>query len=124
MYTVNPFPLGVAENEAFCNRLKDRHELAEHIQQGNHIVLSAPRRYGKSSLIQKVVKEIKLPYVWIDFLTVASKEEVQAQIAKLVSKAIYAISSDAKKIQLQVKHSLLFNKKCEFFLSDRSSYIS
>lgn len=100
--TKNLFPLGVAEGNAFCNRAKERKELMGNINNGNHTVLSAPRRYGKSSLVKKVVTEMKLPYAWIDFLTVSTKEEVQAQIAKLVSQAIYAISPDIKKIQSQI----------------------
>lgn len=98
----NLFPLGIAEGEAFCNRAKDRKELASNIRSGNHIVFSAPRRYGKSSLIKKVVTETKIPYTWIDFLTVSTKEEVQTQIAKLVAQAIYAMSPDIKKIQQQL----------------------
>lgn len=96
------FPLGVAEGDAFCNRVKERKELSSNIKNGNHTVLSAPRRYGKSSLVKKVVTEMKIPYAWIDFLTVSTKEEVQAQIAKLVAQAIYAISPDVKKIQSQL----------------------
>ncbi len=96
------FPLGVAEGEAFCNRVKERKELASNIEHGNHTVLSAPRRYGKSSLVRKVVIEMEIPYAWVDFLTVSTKEEVQAQIARLVAQAIYAISPDMKKIQKNI----------------------
>ena len=96
------FPFGIAEGKAFCNRAKERKELASNIENGNHTVLSAPRRYGKSSLVRKTITDMKIPYAWIDFLTVSKKEEVQAQIAKLVAEAIYAISPDVKKIQTQV----------------------
>ncbi len=98
----NLFPLGIAEGDAFCNRTKERKELAGNINSVNHTVLSAPRRYGKSSLIKKVVTETKVPYAWIDFLTVSTKEDVQAQIAKLVAQSIYAMSPDVKKIRLQL----------------------
>lgn len=98
----NFFPLGVAEGEAFCNRVSERAELLNNIQYGIHTVLVGSRRYGKSSLVKKVVTENNIPYAWIDFLTVSTKEEVQAQIAKLVTQAIYAISPDVKKIQSQV----------------------
>lgn len=96
------FPFGIAEGKAFCNRTKERKELTSNIENGNHTVLSAPRRYGKSSLVRKTIADMKIPHVWIDFLTVSKKEEVQAQIAKLVSEAIYAISPDVKKIQTQI----------------------
>ncbi len=98
----NLFPLGVAEGEAFCNRVKERRELGGNINNGDDTVISAPRRYGKSSLIKKVVTDMQVPYAWIDFLTVSTKDEVQSQIAKLVAQAIYAISPDVKKIQSQL----------------------
>lgn len=98
----NLFPLGVAEGEAFCNRVNERKELSSNINHGVHTVLIGPRRYGKSSLVRKVISDMNIPYAWIDFLTVSTKEEVQAQIAKLVTQAIYAISPDVKKIQAQV----------------------
>jgi len=52
--------------------------------------------------VKKVVTEMEAPYAWVDFLTVSTKEEVQAQIAKLVAQAIYAMSPDVKKIKTQV----------------------
>lgn len=97
------FPTGLAEGEAFCNRVEERKVLAGNISNGNHTVLSAPRRYGKSSLVKKVVSDLALPYAWVDFFTVASKEEVEAQINKLVTQAIYNLSPDVKKIQTQLK---------------------
>lgn len=96
------FPLGIAEGDAFCNRVSERQLLSDNIKFGIHTVVSAPRRYGKSSLIKKTITDMRIHYAWIDFLTVATKEEVTLQINKLISYVIYTISPDLKKIKLQL----------------------
>jgi len=48
------FPLTIAEGYAFCNRTTQQKELYEHMDKSRAVVLLAPRRYGKSSLIHKV----------------------------------------------------------------------
>ena len=68
---MNLFPSGIAEGEAFCNRAYERKLLAEHFGDRTHTVVVAPRRYGKSSLIRKVVTENDMLYSWTDFLTVS-----------------------------------------------------
>jgi hypothetical protein len=44
------FPLGMATGAAFCNRTDETTILEKNIKNGNHILLLATRRYGKSSL--------------------------------------------------------------------------
>ena len=64
----NVFPLGLAIGPAFCNRVNERQSLNAKIKQGTHVVLLAPRRYGKSSLVLQVLSELKWSYCKIDFL--------------------------------------------------------
>lgn len=50
------FPQGIAHANAFCNRDKERAAIKNNIAANEHLVLIAPRRYGKtrnSSLIKK-----------------------------------------------------------------------
>ncbi len=97
------FPSGIAEGRAFCNRVNERKLLLENIADVNHTVIVAPRRYGKSSLVNEVMHEHKAPHTWIDLLTVASGEEVTSKIIKGVTPLIFQLSSDSKKLQLQVQ---------------------
>lgn len=48
------FPLSIAKGSAFCNRHKEQEFLIDCINKSSHVVLIAPRRYGKSSLSRKV----------------------------------------------------------------------
>ena len=53
-----PFPLGLALGDAFCDRDGERAELAARLAAGAHSWLSAPRRYGKSSLLHRSLEEL------------------------------------------------------------------
>jgi len=54
---MNPsyFPLTVATGTAFCNRADIRSHLLDNIRQIQPTLLSAPRRYGKTSLVEQVL---------------------------------------------------------------------
>ena len=43
------FPPGIVTGSDFCNRKEERHYLKTCITENTHVVLSSPRRYGKSS---------------------------------------------------------------------------
>ncbi|MBI2606327.1 MAG: ATP-binding protein [Deltaproteobacteria bacterium] len=55
----NPFRIkGVARNEAFFNRLHEIDALSRRALSGEHTLLIAPRRFGKTSLLDKVASEL------------------------------------------------------------------
>lgn len=98
------FPPGIAEGESFCNRVTERKQLAQNIAGINHTVIMAPRRYGKSSLLNYVIQESHAPYIWIDFLSVTSREDVADKIIKGAKQLLFQLSPDLKKIQQQAKN--------------------
>jgi len=49
------FPLTIATGDAFCNREKIRARIRSNIEQVQPTLLSAPRRYGKTSLVEQVL---------------------------------------------------------------------
>ncbi len=64
---IDYFPARLATGNRFCNRVKEQAELKRNIEISRHTVLVSPRRYGKSSLVHKVVGDIGLPAAYIDF---------------------------------------------------------
>ena len=82
------FPQGVATDNAFCNRETERSALKSSISAHEHIVLVAPRRYGKTSLITQVLKENKFPGTSIDFFFVLTQAEVSKHISEGISQII------------------------------------
>jgi len=82
------FPQGIATNSVFCNREAERAAIKDSIESHEHIVLIAPRRYGKTSLITQVLKENNFPGVCIDLFFVLTQTEVTKTIAENISKVI------------------------------------
>lgn len=86
----NPFNFGsIALDEGFTDRERDLAELEADIRNGQDVVVFAPRRYGKSSLIwrasQNVVSRNEALVAQVDLMRVATKE----QLASKLSQAIY-----------------------------------
>jgi AAA+ ATPase superfamily predicted ATPase len=73
----NPFFFGgLVFEENFCNRKKEIEELKRDIINGQNVLIYAPRRFGKTSLIYKVKEELKdFKFLYIDFMTITSVEE-------------------------------------------------
>ena len=56
----NPFVFGkVVTGRDFINRSRERREIATEIENSMNIILYAPRRYGKTSLIMQVFNDLK-----------------------------------------------------------------
>jgi len=74
----NPFKFGkIVYDKHFYNREKELRKILSTLSSGNNIALYAPRRYGKSSLIAKALKELeKEGYVCVhfDFMSVYSQK--------------------------------------------------
>lgn len=86
-----PFPMGIATGDAFCNRSKERTHLASNIQHNRHTVLLAPRRYGKTSLVSQVISELKIPHCAMDFLLSASIESAKTKIIEKTGELLFQL---------------------------------
>lgn len=73
----NPFKFGkIVYGEHFYNREKELAKIKATLSSGNNVALYAPRRYGKSSLIAKALKELEQEgylCVHFDFMSVYSQ---------------------------------------------------
>ncbi len=50
----------LVDEENFCNFLKERERLRDHIDQKNHVVVFGPRNFGKTSLLKNIlIKEFR-----------------------------------------------------------------
>jgi len=96
----NPFFYGGAvKEEFFCNRKNELMELKNDIAQGLNILIFAPRRFGKTSLIFKALNgledEKNIEYIFLDLFTISSKEEF---INKYFNEIAKTLHSRAEKI--------------------------
>jgi hypothetical protein len=85
----NPFRFGaLALDEAFTDREEEIRELAADVRNGQDVVLFAPRRYGKSSLIWRVAQQLVGEGVLIAQIDLM-RSPTREQLAEKLAKAIY-----------------------------------
>ena len=84
---MNPFKFGtIVEGDFFTDRVDETAVLLQKLDSENHIVLISPRRFGKSSLVQKVLSQVDRPQIRIDLQYVMSVDDLAAQLLKAIFK--------------------------------------
>ena len=103
MTDVNPFQFGaLALDEAFTDREDEIAELRADVRNGQDVVVFAPRRYGKSSLVWRATQELARDRVLVasvDLMTTPTP-------AKLAEKLARAIHDDIASPLLRVRERL------------------
>ena len=100
---MNPFRYAnIVKGEHFYDRDEELLRLMQTLEGGNNIVLYAPRRYGKTSLVNKALNELKAKgykTVYLDFMSVYSKETFITNYTKaIVEEEGFSIEQTLKKI--------------------------
>lgn len=103
---LTPFPLGIAKDEQFCNRVQETEKLVSNISRGRHTVLIAPRRYGKTSLAYRAIGFSGLPNARIDLFMALSAQDIERAILNGVSELISSLSSSSEKLLALTKDYL------------------
>jgi hypothetical protein len=84
----NPFTFGdLALDEAFTDREDEVRELASDMRNGQNVLVYAPRRYGKSSLILRAAQEAlrqKALVGYCDLMKTPTKERFAGALAKTI----------------------------------------
>lgn len=97
------FPLGKAQGVAFCNRTEETEWLVSNIQAGKHILLMAPRRFGKSSLADHAITAAQQPWVCLNFNTCTNERDIEAVIRQGVSELIGKAIGPVEKVIHSIK---------------------
>jgi hypothetical protein len=88
----NPFRFGaLALDAAFTDREAEIDELSADMRNGQDVVLFAPRRYGKSSLIWRVAQQLVTEDVLVaqvDLMRAPTKEKLAEKLAKTIHEEI------------------------------------
>jgi hypothetical protein len=84
----NPFRFGaLALGTAFTDRESELRELLSELRNGQDVLVYAPRRYGKSSLVLRAARRAKREGAlvgYVDLLKVTSKERLAAALARTI----------------------------------------
>ena len=84
-YMENPFKFGsIVENEFFTDRVKEVAYIRQFIESRNHLVLISPRRFGKSSVVLKAVKQAERQYINLNLQEVTSLSDFAAKLLREV----------------------------------------
>jgi hypothetical protein len=84
----NPFTFGdLALDDAFTDRAAELRELIADMRNGQNVLVYAPRRYGKSSLVIRAAQEVQRRKVLVgycDLMRTPTKERFAAALAKTI----------------------------------------
>src|SRR6478752_10495143 len=84
----NPFTFGdLALDEAFTDREEELHELVADMRNGQNVLVFAPRRYGKSSLVLRAAQLAEARKVLVgycDLMKTPTKERLAAALARTI----------------------------------------
>lgn len=84
---MNPFKFGtIVEGDFFTDRVAETAQMEQKLDSENHIVLISPRRFGKSSLVQRVLSQTDRPILQLDLQYVLSVEDFAAQLLRVIFK--------------------------------------
>lgn len=81
----NPFKFGsVVEEPYFFNRIDEILKVKSILNSENHLIIISPRRYGKTSLINKVAKSLNRPYLILDLQLITTQSDFASQLLKRI----------------------------------------
>ena len=79
----NPFKFGtIVEEEYFTDRVQEVAYIEQFIQSANHLVLISPRRFGKSSVVAKAVKQSGRKNITVNLQQATSVSDLSAKLLK------------------------------------------
>jgi AAA+ ATPase superfamily predicted ATPase len=84
----NPFVFGKAvEGRFFTDRMKDAEHLEANLTHGINTILISPRRWGKTSLVKKVISNVTRPdiiIIYVDIFSCKSEYDFYRQLATAI----------------------------------------
>jgi hypothetical protein len=79
----NPFKFGtIVEAEYFTDRVKEVAYIRHFVESANHLILISPRRFGKSSVVAKALKESGRKSITVNLQQVTSIADLSAKLLR------------------------------------------
>ncbi|MCP5108227.1 MAG: ATP-binding protein [bacterium] len=105
---MNPFKYGtIVEDKYFINRKNEINRLKGDLLSGNNVILYAPRRYGKTSLIMGILNDLKkegIKTVYVDFFQVYSLENfIHLYASKVMENCGFSIKKAIKSLKAYIR---------------------
>lgn len=79
----NPFKFGtIVEEEYFTDRVDEVEYICQFVNSANHLILISPRRFGKSSVVEKAVKKSGRQHITVNLQQVTSVADLSAKLLR------------------------------------------
>ena len=79
----NPFKFGtIVEEEYFTDRVQEVAYICQFIKSANHLVLISPRRFGKSSVVAKALKQTGRKHITVNLQQATSLSDLSAKLLR------------------------------------------
>lgn len=100
----NPFSFsGIVEGPAFCNRTKEQTDLRKFIENSQNVLLYSHRRFGKTSLINRVFADLKgIVTIYVDLYGTTGIEDFITALLKGIS----SVESKMDKLMKLIKEKI------------------
>lgn len=110
----NPFYFGnEVHNEEFCNRISELAELQNDVSNGINVLLYAPRRFGKTSLLKKLQNTLKedndTKVIFFDWMSISSIDEFLDKYFHAIASSLESTSDKVMKLfkeMLQIRPNI------------------
>lgn len=96
---IDHFPLDVASEGAFFDRLQERKRLTHNLRCNTHTLVTSPRRYGKTSLVLRSIEESEVIGVPIDMMVATDADKIKILVLDGIGKAVARIATGTTKIK-------------------------
>lgn len=79
----NPFKFGtIVDEDYFTDRVDEVAYITQFVKSPNHLVLISPRRFGKSSVVAKALKQSKRKHITVNLQQATSVSDLSAKLLK------------------------------------------
>ena len=86
----NPFYFGgVVRGKHFCNRKSEMATIQADLNNGINLLIYAPRRFGKTSLIENTLQQINKHHIFLDMMSITDEKEFINDYFNAISKSLY-----------------------------------
>lgn len=104
---INPFQFGVVvDDSAFCNRKNEIAFLKDQINNGYSTWLFSPRRFGKTSLVEKVFRETKsATCIFVDLYNIKTIDDFCRKYSSILAKELFNWKDGIKKLTKNLSES-------------------
>ena len=89
----NPFKFGtIVEEKYFTDRVEEVAYIEQFMKSANHLVLISPRRFGKSSVVAKAMKQIDRKHITVNLQQVTSVSDLSAENSRPIAATALALA--------------------------------